>query len=85
VVQVAWLTLILASFGLLAPPLLLAGYAGLKQREAKILANRKARLIQALEWLVQLYEAWSRKDKADRWRKRLEVRQAAAKSPARPS
>jgi non-specific serine/threonine protein kinase/serine/threonine-protein kinase len=62
-----------------AEPLLLAGYEGMKQREAD-----KARLTQALERLVQLYEATDKKDQADAWRKKLEEAKAAAKPPAKP-
>jgi tetratricopeptide (TPR) repeat protein len=64
-----------------AEPLLLQGYEGLKQRETKMPANAKVRLTEALERLVQLYDAWQKKDKADEWRKQLE---AATKPPAKP-
>ena len=60
-----------------AEPLLLQGYEGMKQREAKIPAVGKVRLTEALEWLVQLYEATGRKDKAAEWRKKLEVTRPA--------
>jgi hypothetical protein len=53
-------------------PLLLAGYEGMKEREAKIPAQAKVRLTEALERLVQLYEATDQKEKADEWRKKLE-------------
>jgi hypothetical protein len=64
-----------------AEPLLVQGYEGLKQREAKIPANGKVRLTEALERLVQLYDATGQKDKAHEWRKQLE---AVAKPPAKP-
>jgi TolA-binding protein len=51
-----------------AEPLLLAGYEGMKQREAKIPAERKVRLTESLERLVQLYEATGDKTKAELWR-----------------
>jgi hypothetical protein len=54
-----------------AEPLLLQGYEELKDREAKIPAHGKIRLVQALERLVQLYDAWGKKDKADEWRKKV--------------
>jgi hypothetical protein len=54
----------------------------MKQREAKIPAQGKVRLTEALERLVQLYDAWGQKDKADEWRKRLAAAQAEAKKPA---
>ena len=47
-----------------AEPLLLAGYEGLKEREAKIPAVRRHCLIEATERLVQLYEVTGKKDKA---------------------
>jgi eukaryotic-like serine/threonine-protein kinase len=60
-----------------AEPLLLAGYEGMKQREAKIPAQGKIRLTEALERLVQLYEARGDKDQADAWRKKLPVTKSA--------
>jgi hypothetical protein len=60
------------------------GYEGLKQRETKIPANRKVRRTEALEWLVQLYDATGPKDKADEWRKQREETKAAAKPLAQP-
>ncbi|HEV8061686.1 MAG TPA: serine/threonine-protein kinase [Gemmataceae bacterium] len=54
-----------------AEPLLLAGYQGMKQREATIPLPSKIRLIEALERLVQLYEATASKDKAREWQKKL--------------
>jgi tRNA A-37 threonylcarbamoyl transferase component Bud32 len=56
-----------------AEPLLLAGYEGMKQREAKIPVQYKARLTEALERLVQLYDAWGKKDQAEKWRRELET------------
>jgi non-specific serine/threonine protein kinase/serine/threonine-protein kinase len=56
-----------------AEPLLLSGYEGMKRHEAKIPPADKARLTKALQRLVQLYEAWNKKDKADQWRKELEA------------
>jgi hypothetical protein len=45
-----------------AEPLLLQGYHGMKQREKSIPPQGKAPLIEGLERLVQLYDAWGRKD-----------------------
>jgi eukaryotic-like serine/threonine-protein kinase len=56
-----------------AEPLLLAGYEGMKRREAKIPAQGKIRLTEALERLVQLYEALDKKDHVARWRKELDA------------
>jgi hypothetical protein len=50
-----------------AKPLLLAGYEGLKQRQAQIPANQQARLTEAAGRLVQLYKAWGKADQAKRW------------------
>ena len=56
-----------------AEPLLLAGYEGLNQREAKLPQNAKnRRLLESLERLVQLYEATGDDDKAAEWRTKLE-------------
>jgi hypothetical protein len=54
-----------------AEPLLLSGYAGLKQREAELPASAKARLNETGELLVQLYETWGKPDQAANWRARL--------------
>jgi serine/threonine protein kinase/Tfp pilus assembly protein PilF len=63
-----------------AEPLLRQGYEGMKQREAAIPAPFKAqRLSEALQRLVQLYEATGKKDEVTKWRKELHSLQA--KSP----
>jgi uncharacterized protein YjgD (DUF1641 family) len=57
-----------------AEPLLLKGYEGVKQREKTIPPPfRKARLTEAIERLLQLYEALEKKDEASKWRKELEA------------
>ncbi|HZL87205.1 MAG TPA: tetratricopeptide repeat protein [Pirellulaceae bacterium] len=55
-----------------AEPPLLQGYAGLREREAAIPSEVKSYPIQALERLVQLYDAWDKPDEAAKWRKELE-------------
>jgi serine/threonine protein kinase/tetratricopeptide (TPR) repeat protein len=55
-----------------AEPLLLAGYNGLRQRAAKIPPLRKQLLTDALERLVQCYDASGKPDEAAKWRKDLE-------------
>jgi len=55
-----------------AEPLLLEGYEGMKQREAKIPPQASIRLIEAVERLVRLYEATGQKGKVALWRKKLE-------------
>lgn len=52
----------------LAEPLLLQGYEGLKRHEQKLSPHGKMRLQEAREHLMQLYDAWGKKDQADRWR-----------------
>jgi hypothetical protein len=54
-----------------AEPLLLAGYQGMKAREARIPTAGKLRLAEAGERVVLLYEAWGKKDKADEWRAKV--------------
>jgi tetratricopeptide (TPR) repeat protein len=62
-----------------AEPLLLAGYEGMKQREKSIPPQGKIRLPQAVERLVQLYEALDKKDEVARWTKEREAIEAPAK------
>jgi tetratricopeptide (TPR) repeat protein len=64
-----------------AEPLLVQGYEGMKQRAAKIPIADKPHLAEALERLVQLYDAWGKPDQAARWRRELESEKAAAKPP----
>jgi hypothetical protein len=68
-----------------AEPLLVAGYEGMKKREAKIPPPGEIRLAEALERLAQLYEATGNKDEAAKWRKELEALKAAqSKAEAKP-
>ncbi|MFI5453933.1 MAG: tetratricopeptide repeat protein [Isosphaerales bacterium] len=53
-----------------AEPLLVQGYKGLEARAAKIPPQFQKRVPEAIERIVQLYEAWGKKDKADEWRKK---------------
>ncbi len=64
-----------------AEPLLLAGYQGMKKQEAKIPTPERARLNDAAEQLVQLYETTGKKMDAAKWREELEARRKAAASP----
>lgn len=52
-----------------AEPLLLQGYRGLKQRARSIPDKDKECPSEALDHLVQLYAAWDKNEKADRWRR----------------
>jgi hypothetical protein len=51
-----------------AEPLLLQGYEGMKAREAKIPAPSKKNLAEAVARIIQLYDAWGKKDRARAWR-----------------
>jgi eukaryotic-like serine/threonine-protein kinase len=64
-----------------AEPMLINGYEGLREREARIpFLRRKTLPAEAGARIVELYEAWGKKDKAAEWRKRL-----AAEQSERPS
>jgi serine/threonine protein kinase len=51
--------------------LLLQGYEGMKQRQAKIRWDYEIRLTEAVERLVSLYEATNQPEKARTWREKL--------------
>jgi len=53
-----------------AEPLLLAGYQGMTARKDKIAVPDRYHLDRAHEWLVQLYTAWGKPDKAAEWRRK---------------
>jgi tetratricopeptide (TPR) repeat protein len=59
-----------------AEPLLRGGYDGLKAREQSIPADDRVCLIEALDRLVQLYDAWGKPEQAKKWR--------AKQTPAEP-
>lgn len=65
-----------------AEPLLIAGYEGLQNHKADL--PWRPPVTDALERLVQLYDAWDKKSKADEWRQKLKEAQAAPKPPAQP-
>jgi tetratricopeptide (TPR) repeat protein/serine/threonine protein kinase len=54
-----------------AEPLLLAGCEGLTAGQAAIPVVHRRHLIDALERVVQLYEAWGKPEKAAEWRQKL--------------
>jgi tetratricopeptide (TPR) repeat protein len=57
-----------------AEPMLLEAYNGLKERQERIpYLWRKKRPAEAAVRLVELYEAWGKKDLADEWRKRVDL------------
>ena len=53
-----------------AEPLLLEGYAGLEARATKIPIPSRKRVTEALDRIVELYDAWGKKGKALEWRKK---------------
>jgi hypothetical protein len=55
-----------------AEPLLLSGYRGLHERQDNIPPRDRNCITTALDRIVQLYEAWGKKDEAVKWRKKLE-------------
>jgi hypothetical protein len=54
-----------------AEPMLVDGYRGLKEREAKMSVPARKVLAAAAARIVALYEAWGRPDRAADWRKQL--------------
>jgi hypothetical protein len=63
-----------------AEPLLLQGYRGMKQRQQAIPPPGKIRLPEAVERLVQLYQALGKKDEVARWTRERQALQAPAKT-----
>jgi serine/threonine protein kinase len=59
-----------------AESLLRDGYEGMKKREKSIRAEEKCFLREALERLVQLYQALGKTDEAAKWRKELQTQYA---------
>ena len=59
-----------------AKPLLLAGYEGMKQREKTIPEQGMLRLPEAIDRLVQLYEAMDKKHEAAEWRNKRDAANA---------
>jgi len=54
-----------------AEPFLLTGYQGMKQHEDIIPAGAKRRLKEALQHLVQLYDATGKPEEAAKWKREL--------------
>jgi hypothetical protein len=63
-----------------AEPLLVQGYEGMKARESKIPTPSKKALAHAGVRIVELYDAWGKKGKADEWRKKLGEKAPVEKS-----
>jgi serine/threonine protein kinase/DNA-binding SARP family transcriptional activator len=64
-----------------AEPLLLAGYEGMKKREDKIPPQGKIRVTEALDRLVQLYDATGKNVEATKWRNELAAYNEVKKKP----
>jgi eukaryotic-like serine/threonine-protein kinase len=67
-----------------AEPLLLFGYEGMKKQQTTIPPPGKVRLVEAVNRLVQLYEALGKKDEMIRWTKEREALKTL-KTPAKKS
>src|SRR5262249_40419967 len=67
-----------------AEPPLLAGYEGMKRREPTMPPDRNITLREAIERLVQLYEAWGKPGKAAEWKARLGPTDRSGDISARP-
>jgi tetratricopeptide (TPR) repeat protein len=76
------LALLLQQKYAVAEPLLLQGYEGLRQREARIPATTFVRVTDVLEWLVQLYDGWGKPEQAAKWRKEWERRRPSSRQPS---
>jgi hypothetical protein len=66
-----------------AEPLLTQGYEGMKKQEAQLPALGRIRLREAVERLVQLFEAIGKPDEAEKFRQELRAIQASGKGPER--
>jgi serine/threonine protein kinase len=62
-----------------AEPLLISGYEGMKQREAKFPPVVKGWMMENGERVVELYKAWGKPQKAAEWREKLKAAAAASK------
>ncbi len=62
-----------------AEPLLVQGFAGLRERQSKMNNDSKFTLVEALERVVQLYEDWGKPADAAKWRKELEAEKTQQK------
>jgi hypothetical protein len=53
----------------------------MKLRENQMQINEKIHLVEALARLVQLYDAWGKKELSDEWRKKLKAAKADVQPP----
>jgi hypothetical protein len=63
-----------------AEPLIVAGYEGMKAREARIPPPGRPRFAEGADRVVRLYEEWGKKEKAAEWRARVGKPSSAAGS-----
>jgi hypothetical protein len=54
-----------------AEPLLLKGYSGMAERQARIPALERANLVRSINSIIKLYRDWQKPDKATVWRGKL--------------
>jgi tetratricopeptide (TPR) repeat protein len=64
-----------------AESLLLQGYEGLRQSEEKFPSEAKLPLIETVERLVQLYDAWGKPEEAEKWRAKLPKKTGEGDAP----
>jgi hypothetical protein len=67
-----------------AEPLVVAGYEGMKAREARIAVPERFRLREAAERVARLYEEWNQPDQATAWKAKLGMPDLPADVFARP-
>jgi hypothetical protein len=67
-----------------AEPMILAGYEGMKARETRIPAPDRARLREAAERVVRLYDGCNKPDQAAAWKAKLGMPDLPADVFARP-
>jgi hypothetical protein len=58
-----------------AETLLLQGYDGLRRKAAKTPPAARTCQTETIAWLIKLYDAWGKNDKAEAWRKKLNATQ----------
>jgi hypothetical protein len=67
-----------------AEPLIVPGYEGMKERQAKIAVLDQSRLREAAERVVRLYEDWGMAEQAAVWKAKLGMPDLPADPFARP-
>jgi tetratricopeptide (TPR) repeat protein len=66
-----------------AEPLLLEGYAGLQQRERRMLFEHRSVVRESAEAVVQLYENWAKPEQAAAWRHKIQTATSTEATPPR--